>query len=75
MGNNAFFRCEGWHDGPECQRVFVSGTGGVGVKICCLPCGTVADVEGLGGRETLQRSRLTVRELLEAPGAIVEILR
>lgn len=37
-----------WHNGPRCQRTFVPGYGGIGVKVCCAPCGAVCDVEALG---------------------------
>lgn len=45
-----------WHRGPSCARSFVSGIGGIGVKICCAPCGILCDVEATGTRMTIQSS-------------------
>ena len=45
-----------WHSGPACQRSFVPGVGGIGVKICCAPCGVLCDVEALGNRITVEDS-------------------
>ncbi len=45
-----------WHAGPVCERSFVSGVGGIGVKVCCAPCGVLCDVEGTGQRITVAQS-------------------
>jgi len=45
-----------WHDGENCVRTFVSGVGGIGVKVCCAPCGVLCDVEGTGYRITVLQS-------------------
>lgn len=51
-----FQRHSRWHSGPKCSRVYVSGVGGNGVKVCCPACGAVADVQALGGDESLEAS-------------------
>ena len=37
-----------FHSKSGCQRVFLSGYGGNGVKVGCTTCGVVADVEAVG---------------------------
>ena len=49
---SVYFDLGGWHSGPACNLVFVSGSGGIGVKVCCTHCGCLADVEALGERVT-----------------------
>jgi len=50
------FDLAGWHWGPGCSRTFISGVGGIGVKVCCGPCGKLCDVEALGTRITIEES-------------------
>ena len=44
------FDLSAWHGGPKCQRTFVPGFGGIGVKVCCTTCGVLCDVEATGQR-------------------------
>lgn len=39
-----------WHGSPACNRIFVSGMGGIGVKIVCTTHGILCDVEATGQR-------------------------
>ncbi len=54
---SVYFDLHGWHNGPKCKLVFVSGYGGIGVKVACLTCGKLADVEAVGERVTEPQSR------------------
>ncbi len=38
----------GWHDGPDCVIGFVPGFTGIGVKIYCLTCRVLSDVQAVG---------------------------
>ena len=53
---SVYFDLGGWHRGAACNLVFVSGSGGIGVKVCCTNCGCVADVEALGVRVSAEES-------------------
>lgn len=44
------FDLSAWHGGPECDRGFVAGIGGIGVKVVCYSCGVLCDVEATGER-------------------------
>lgn len=45
-----------WHNGGSCVRSFVQGVGGIGVKVCCAPCGVLCDVEATGKRISVSTS-------------------
>lgn len=45
-----------WHSGASCVRQFVSGVGGIGVKVCCTTCGVLCDVEATGLRIPIDES-------------------
>lgn len=44
------FDLSSWHASPACNRIFVSGIGGIGVKIACTTHGILCDVEAIGQR-------------------------
>lgn len=39
-----------WHGGVKCEVAFVTGIGGIGVKIVCHTCHVLCDVEATGVR-------------------------
>lgn len=49
MASNACFSFSGWHSGDLCEVVAVSGSNGIGVKVVCLTCKVLADVQAIGG--------------------------
>ncbi len=70
------FDLSGWHGAPSCDRMAVAGIGGIGVKIVCLSCGVLCDVEALGTRITVQESYLLLAPLAPTNGAVpvIEVL-
>jgi len=54
--HSAAFDLSSWHDGPGCSRQFVMGFGGISVKVVCLTCGMLCDVEGTGLRVSVEDS-------------------
>jgi len=61
------FDLTNWHGGPRCVRQFVMGFGGIGVKVCCLTCGVLCDVEATGMRISVTKSY----EMLEEPEEVL----
>ena len=55
----AFHGHRTFHDKPTCNRAYVPCHSGIGVAVCCTTCGVVADVEGLGGFESLDEIEVT----------------
>jgi len=50
------FDLSAWHNGINCSRAVVSGVGGIGVKVVCLACGKLCDVEAIGTRVSVEQS-------------------
>ncbi len=61
------FDCSHWHGGPNCAVAFVPGYGGIGVKIICVTCKVLSDVEAVGYRIVPASSHETVQTQEETP--------
>lgn len=66
------FNFADWHGDVGCARVLVPGVGGIGVKLGCLSCGCLVDVEALGTRMEVQLTYLTGADLLAIAGGVAE---